>query len=347
MFFFEEEIIDLNINKSMPKELEEFYKQNKLDMHEGLDKVILYRDNGNIIASGGYKGFVIKGLAIDEEYQGYNLTGKVISRLLEILKNNGINHVFLFTKPENTTIFKDLGFNLLIKSKSAVLFERGYPDIKSFKSKLENSIKDYDFNSAGAIIVNCNPMTLGHLYLIEYASSKVDLLHIFVLEEDRSLFPFEVRFNLVKENTKHLDNIVVHKSSKYIISSATFPDYFLKGLDKSKVHSELDIRMFGKHIGKTLKLDKRFVGEEPYCEVTLSYNENMEKILPEYGINLEIIPRKQHNGEAISASRVRKLIKEDKFDEIKLIVPNATYNYLKSENSQEIIRKIKKSNSRH
>ena len=32
-------------------------------------------------------------------------------------------------------------------------------------------------------MANCNPLTNGHLYLMEQASMRVDVLHIFVLSE--------------------------------------------------------------------------------------------------------------------------------------------------------------------
>lgn len=50
----------------------------------------------------------------------------------------------------------------------------------------------------GSIVMNCNPFTLGHRYLVEEASRQSDLLYIFVVEEDKSDFPFEDRFNMVK-----------------------------------------------------------------------------------------------------------------------------------------------------
>ena len=76
--------------------------------------------------------------------------------------------------------------------------------------------------------MNCNPFTKGHLYLIEKASAESDHLFILIVEEDKSVFPFEKRMELVKRGTEHLDNIDVIPGGSYTISSATFPSYFAK-----------------------------------------------------------------------------------------------------------------------
>ena len=123
--------------------------------------------------------------------------------------------------------------------------------------------------------------------------------------------------------------------------------YFLKGLPKEKVHSELDIAIFGKHIAPSLNIIRRFVGSEPYCTVTSAYNESMAALLPRYGIEFTIIERKEHKGKAISASQVRELIRIGKIDEIKEIVPPATFNFLISDEAKDIIKSIQTSNKRH
>jgi len=347
MFFFEEKTYNLKGKTNIPEELVNFWQSGGLDLKLPLDTVFAYKDNGKIIAAGGFDGNVIKGLLVDEDYQGYNLTGKIISRILEELANKGVFHVFLFTKPENIDKFNNLGFKLIVETRKAVLMERGKPDVEDYKNLLREYAKNNKGNINGVIIVNCNPITNGHLYLIETASKQVDTLHIFVLEEQRSLFPFEIRYELVKKATSYLDNVFVYPSSKYIISNATFPDYFLKGLDKNRVYAEVDVTIFGKIIAKELNVKKRFVGEEPYCPVTSVYNETMKRLLPEFGIEFIIIKRKEFNGRAISASFVRESIKKDDFKTIKQIVPDVTYQFLISEAARPIIGKIKKSNSRH
>ncbi len=181
----------------------------------------------------------------------------------------------------------------------------------------------------GSIVMNCNPFTLGHRYLIEYASKQVEHLYVFAVEEDKSFFPFKDRIELIRKGTADLENVTVLPSGKFIISSITFTDYFGKQeLQDKTIDPSLDVSLFGKHIAPALGINVRFAGEEPLDKVTLQYNRTMEKILPQYGIEFVVVQRKVESGAVISASRVRKLLNEQNFAEIKRIVPITTYEYL-------------------
>lgn len=181
----------------------------------------------------------------------------------------------------------------------------------------------------GAIVMNCNPFTLGHRYLIEYAASRAEHLYIFAVEEDKSFFPFADRIELIRKGVADLKNVTVLPSGKFIISSLTFREYFGKAeLQDKKIDASLDVQIFGQYIAPALGINVRFAGEEPFDKVTLQYNEQMKRILPSFGIEFVEVPRKEEGGAAISASRVRALLKEKKFEEIKALVPNTTYEYL-------------------
>ena len=191
----------------------------------------------------------------------------------------------------------------------------------------ENSLAKRVIN--GAIVMNCNPFTLGHRYLIEYAASQVDYLYIFAVQEDKSFFKFEDRIALIKKGTAHLPNVRVLPSGKFIISSATFSEYFDKvNLRGTTVDTSMDVEIFGKHIAPTLDITVRFVGQEPLDPITNQYNQSLIRILPKYGIELREIPRKESDGKVISASRVRKCLEEGRWEEIKEIVPETTYDFL-------------------
>ena len=75
--------------------------------------------------------------------------------------------------------------------------------------------------TVGAIVMNCNPFTYGHRYLIEEACKIVDLLIIFVVEENQSLFSFAERFAMVCEGTSDLEKVMVVPSGEYILSNET------------------------------------------------------------------------------------------------------------------------------
>ncbi len=182
----------------------------------------------------------------------------------------------------------------------------------------------------GAIVMNCNPFTLGHRYLVEYATAQVVKLYIFVVEEDKSIFPFADRIELVKQGVKDLANVEVLPSGKFIISQRTFSGYFSKEeLQDAVVDSSEDVEIFGREIAPTLGITVRFAGEEPTDNVTRQYNETMREILPRYGVEFREIPRKTFDGEPISASVVREALKRGDFDKIKELVPKTTLEYLR------------------
>lgn len=184
----------------------------------------------------------------------------------------------------------------------------------------------------GSIVMNCNPFTLGHQYLIETAIEKCDYLYIFVVEEDKSIFSFKERLKLVQEGTAHKKNLTVLPSGKFIISQNTFSEYFQKeNLKDTVIDPSMDLEIFGGVIAPVLDINIRFVGEEPIDNITRQYNEYMKRMLPEYGIEVVEIPRKKMGKQVISASRVRQLLLENNWKEIKEIVPKTTYQYLLSE----------------
>ncbi len=182
----------------------------------------------------------------------------------------------------------------------------------------------------GALVMNCNPFTLGHQYLVEYAAAKVAKLYLFVVEEDRSEFPFADRIELVRQGVKNFSNVEVLPSGKFIISQQTFSGYFNKAeLQDVTVDSSEDVEIFAKEIAPTLGITVRFAGEEPTDNVTRQYNETMKKILPRHGVEFCEIPRKNFGDEPISASKVREALKVGDFDKIKNLVPETTYLYLR------------------
>jgi citrate lyase synthetase len=180
----------------------------------------------------------------------------------------------------------------------------------------------------GSVAVNCNPITKGHLHLLEHASRSVDKLFIFVIEEDKSFFKFEDRLHLVAESTKHLENVTVLRGGKFICTELTYPDYFDKDTTEAKADASMEAWFFCEYIAKTLNITKIFLGDEPKCMITKQYNEKMQELLPEYGIEVDIIDRIATNGDVISASKVRKLLEVGDFDGIAQIVPEPTLLFL-------------------
>lgn len=197
---------------------------------------------------------------------------------------------------------------------------------------IDRYFKDFDpakYSKIGAIIMNCNPFTYGHRYLIDQALNVVDFLIIFAVEEDESLFSFEERFSMISDGVADLDNVMIVPSGPFILSKTTFPEYFIKEADEDIIENvENDITLFAERIAPCLNICYRFVGEEPEDAVTNEYNCAMKKILPEHGISLVEIPRKEQGGNYISASLTRRYLEERNMEKLKSLVPESTRKIL-------------------
>jgi hypothetical protein len=230
----------------------------------------------------------------------------------------------------------------LLYRKSADLFEVNKLD--EYISQISKYKVD-DVDNIGSVAVNCNPITLGHLHLLEYAASQVDFLYVFVIEEDLSFFSYEARFYLVKESVAHIKNCKVIPGGRYICTQFTYPEYYSKDESPAQVaDASMEAWFFCEHIAKELGIKTIFLGEEPTCKVTRQYNDQMAVILPEYGIKVDIIPRIDIDGCTVSASTVRRLIASNDFAMIERIVPHCVYNYI-CLHRDELIAKIQNSKS--
>ena len=211
-----------------------------------------------------------------------------------------------------------------------ILDEKAQKKLEKYIRQVKECQRIEKGSSVGAIVMNCNPMTRGHLYLIEHARSKVDYLYIFVVQEDKSDFRFEERFAMVKQVTEQFENVIVVPSGEFVLSYATMPLYFEKEEKKEDtLDAAHDLTIFGEYVAKELGITKRFVGEELLDPVTRQYNEAMKRILPNYGIEVEEIKRIETDQGIISASAVRKWIKEDNWEAVKKFVPAAVYSRLR------------------
>lgn len=185
--------------------------------------------------------------------------------------------------------------------------------------------------NCGAIVMNCNPFTNGHRYLIEQAASTVNFLFVFVVQEDKSFFPFKERYAMVSKGVQHLKNVLVVPSGQYILSSQTFSEYFNKAeLQNKVIDCSKDVTVFAEEIAPLCNIKVRFCGEEPYDTVTKQYNESLQTILPQYGIDFVEIQRMEYDGNAVSASWVRKLLETKDWDSIAELVPETTLEFLRS-----------------
>ena len=313
----------------------------------------MYDEEMNIIATGSCFGNTLRCMAVSSAHQGEGLMNQIVTHLISVQFERGNTHLFLYTKCNSAKFFGDLGFYEIARIDGQIVFmENRKTGFTSYLEKLKKeteqsevfqrfSCNDSAKTKIAALVMNANPFTLGHQYLVEKAASENDILHLFIVSEDQSLVPFSVRKKLVLEGTAHLKNIIYHESGPYIISNATFPSYFQKDADAvMESHANLDLTIFVR-IAQALGINYRYVGEEPNSQVTGIYNEIMAKKLPENQIACKIIPRKEANDSVISASTVRTALKCDKIDLLKTLVPETTFRYFQSDEAAPVIEKIK------
>lgn len=337
----------VNLNSCERSRIEVFLKEFGLLLDSDVEYTAAAKIHDEIVGTCSYAGKVLKCFAVKEKFQGEGIAAMLITHITNRLFDKGIYETFIFTKPKNKCIFTGLGYNEVYSTNGVSLLEGGMADInKSIKVMLNKS--GLGKNKKAGIVMNCNPFTLGHRYLIEKAARENDEVVVFVVEEEKSLFPFEVRMELIKEGTNDLKNVHVVPGGNYIISSNTFPSYFLRQEDERLLeYSRLDAGIFGKYIAPVFNINKRYVGTEPYCNVTNCYNDALMEVLPSFDVEINIVERIEVDGLAVSASIVRELIKSDSWEEIKKLVPYSTYSFLKSYDAKEIIKRIKESNSPH
>lgn len=181
----------------------------------------------------------------------------------------------------------------------------------------------------GAVVMNCNPFTLGHYYLVREALKQCDRLIVFVVEEDKSDFSFQDRIEMVRQGLADVKNTVIIPSGKFILSALTFREYFNKSdIQDISVDTSFDLTIFAKEIAPCLHISMRFVGSEPFDKITAQYNASMRSVLSSYGIEVVEIDRYSINGKIVSASAVRKLLAQKKWEEITSLVPKTTFDYL-------------------
>lgn len=327
-------------DKRMLAQVDALLVENGITRDANLDYICAMVDEENrVIATGSCFGATLRCFAVSQQHQGEGLLNEVVSHLMEYQMARGYTHLFLYTKIKSAKFFQSLGFYEIARVDGTLVFmenrRNGFP---SYLSRLEKTARP---GVSGAIVMNANPFTLGHQYLVETAAGRCDTLHLFLLSEDASLVPFGVRKQLVQAGTAHLKNVVLHDSGPYIISNATFPSYFLK--DDAAViqgHAKLDLAIFVR-IARALGVTVRFVGEEPTSQVTGLYNEIMAAQLPENGIDCVILPRKEALGKAISASTVRAALQAGDWQTLSQLVPQTTLDYFRSSEAEPVLRRIR------
>ena len=307
----------------------DFLRKAGLHPDESVERTaLIWDDRGELIATASRQGNLLKCIAVDDAHQGEGLTATLVSQLRQDAFSQGYSHLFLYTKPKNELQFSSLFFYPIARTADVLLMENKADGIGQFLQNLPAKPKT---GITGAAVMNCNPFTKGHRYLIETAARECQQLYVFVLSEDKSEFSFKDRMEMVKLGTADLTNVTVLPTGPYLISSATFPTYFLKDRDQAtQVQCLLDIEIFCKYFMPRFSIDRRYVGTEPLSPMTDQYNQALVNHLPAKGIELRQIPRLESGSTPISASAVRAALKAGSTDLLKQYLPQTSYEYLKT-----------------
>ena len=332
------------------RRIEGFLQANGL-RYDDVDYYVVLVDESSdeIVAGGGLKGGVIKCVAVADGHKGEAVANQIVSHL--IAKANAAGHqcVKLFTKPQNRPLFESLSFRFLAEAPEAILMETGVGGIAKYSEELRAKSEEYNCYllagrnsvevdstklsvdtvkwSVGVIVMNCNPFTLGHRYLIERSSELVERLYVVVVREDCSMFSYSERKAMVSQGVKDLGNVVVVDGSDYAVSATTFPTYFLKRIsDATDTQILLDLDIYLRHIAPALGANVRFVGSEPTDPLTRRYNELMRQQLGDDHVCE--IPRMEKCGSVVSASRVRRAIEANSLWQAIKLVPSSTIPYI-------------------
>ncbi|MCX8957877.1 [citrate (pro-3S)-lyase] ligase [Erwinia psidii] len=282
-----------------------------------------------LVGCAGLVANVIKCVAVDPALRGVNLSARLLTEVENVAIARDHFHLFLCTRPCHEARFAHNGFWPIARGgDDAVLMENTSQGIARYCRSLQSLRKAG--TQIAAIVMNANPFTLGHLYLAEQAAKQCDWLHLFVVREDASYFPFHARLEMVRAGVAHLPNIIVHEGSPYIISRATFPAYFLKASGQvDQAWSEIDTLIFRDYIAPALGITHRFVGSEPFCNLTRHYNQTLHRLCGDL-LRVVEIPRIETSGRAISASEVRRLLRAQQFCLIREYVPQSTFAWIEA-----------------
>lgn len=332
----------LELHPTIPRQrrqIETFLQANGL-RYDDVDyyAALVDESSDEMIAGGGLKGCVIKCVAVADGHKGEAVANVIVSHLLAKANEDGYQCVKLYTKPHNRQLFESLSFRLIAEAPNAILMETGVGGIEKWSYELrvrndELGVKNDELRiksvrkPIGAIVMNANPFTLGHRFLVEQSSELVERLYVVVVREDCSMFSYSERKAMVIQGVRDIGNVVVVDGSDYAVSAATFPTYFLKQIsDATDTQITLDLDIYRRRIAPALGATVRFFGSEPTDPLTRRYNELMHQQLGEDHVHE--IQRKQQDGSPISASRVRKAMLEGRLWDAIQMVPPTTIPYI-------------------
>ncbi len=324
------------------EELKQLLFSQGLSYEDTVTNTALLYDAQGLLATASYEGRVIKMVAVRAGEMGQDHMAKVLSFILKTLADENITHTFVYTTLDKKAYFEPFGYRFFAHTDHVALGERG-GDITHVLTQQAQSLNVLE--DVGCVVINANPLTLGHAHLIDTLAKNHQTGLVFVVAEDHSVFPFKTRFSLVETYVQKYPHLTVLSTGPYLVSKASFPSYFLSDeAAQTSQHATLDVAIYEGYFKPIFNLKKRYVGEEPFSHTTALYNEVMEATLEDH---LVIIPRLTLNATPISASEVRRRLKTGDLHTVSAFLPEHVTQFLASKEGSEILARLRTRHDRH
>lgn len=232
---------------------------------------------------------------------------------------------------------ESLYFNGFTYNGKSILFDQHYMwkhiFLKKYLTFLNSLPRPSEEAVVGSVLITANPFTIGHASLIQRALKYCDYLYIFVVENDSFEFSYSRRIKMVNEFISCNPKCCVAPSGDIWGSKELFPEYFNRNFQDKKITiSQEDAYIFGNYIAPSLRITKRFVGEENNDKITHKYNQYLQKYLPSYGIKVIQFERVKNSfGIEIGGKKVREIILKNGIDDETLpqYLPKTTIDVIK------------------
>lgn len=212
---------------------------------------------------------------------------------------------------------------------------------EKYKKNININFNDKSIN-IGGIVVTCNPFTNGHKHLIKIASEMFDEVIIFFSFRDaRFIYTYDVHLEMTKIGSSEFKNVHVIPMPEFFSFATFFPQYNDYNLRQNKnliaMNSYATNYSFCKMF-KYFNVKYRLFGEETDDAVTLQHMRQAQYLMPQYGVNVIVIPRKKFSNNQyntirpVSGTLCREYLKNKNYEAVRGFVPDNVINYLKENN---------------
>jgi len=154
----------------------------------------------------------------------------------------------------------------------------------------------------GFIEMNCNPMTIGHVFLIKTAlkfmekNSPEGKLFILVVQKDSQgnfTVPFKTRFEIISKVCSRISEKIIVVPNRNVLIGDVFIGYQKadKNTQESYQGGTNAMNLFAHFLAPMLNVGFRFFGTEEGDVTTNRYNEDAKEICPKQNIKVCIVKR--------------------------------------------------------